>query len=100
MQEDVSPLQMGDRPTEGGQEASGPGVGKITWWSLVKEQQGACHSEALLPLTRPGGSTAMSSRNKATPLAELFANKMKMTIRHDLHYSWPKKLTALSPPSW
>ena len=57
---------------------SGPGVGNKTWWSLVKEQQGACHRETLPPLTRPDGSTATSSTDKATLLAELFANKMKI----------------------
>ena len=50
----------------------GPGVGNKTWWSLVKEQQGACHREALPPLTKSDGSTAASSRNKAT------LNKMKV----------------------
>uniref|UniRef100_A0A0P4VX79 Uncharacterized protein n=1 Tax=Scylla olivacea TaxID=85551 RepID=A0A0P4VX79_SCYOL len=57
---------------------SGPGVGNKTWWNLVKEQQGACHRETLPPLTRPDGSTATSSADKATLLAELFANKMKV----------------------
>jgi len=56
----------------------GPGVGNKTWWSLVKEQQGACHREALPPLTRPDGSTATSSTDKATLLAKFFANKMKV----------------------
>ena len=57
---------------------SGPGVGNKTWWSLVKEQQGACHREALPPLTRQDGSTATSSIDKATLLAEFFTNKMKV----------------------
>ena len=57
---------------------SGPGVGNKTWWRLVKEQQGEYHREALPPLTRPDGSTATSSMEKATLLAELFANKMKV----------------------
>lgn len=56
----------------------GPGVGNKTWWSLIKEQQGANYRETLPPLTRPNGSTATSSTDKATLLAELFANKMKV----------------------
>ncbi|XP_045113326.1 uncharacterized protein LOC123505739 [Portunus trituberculatus] len=55
---------------------SGSGVGNKTWWRLVREQQGACQREALLPLTRPDGSTATSTTDKATLLAEYFANKM------------------------
>ena len=57
---------------------SGPGVGNKTWWSLVKEQQGSCHREAVPPLTRSDGSTATSSEDKATLFAELFTNKMKV----------------------
>ena len=49
----------------------------MTWCSLVKEQQGACHRETLPPLTRSDGSTTTSSTDKATLLAELYANKMK-----------------------
>ena len=50
----------------------------MTWCSLVKEQQGACHRETLPPLTRSDGSTTTSSTDKATLLAELFANKMNV----------------------
>ena len=44
----------------------------------MESGKGTCHREALTPLTRSDGSTATSSRDKATLLSELFANKMKV----------------------
>ena len=54
----------------------GPGVGSKTWWSLVKEKQGASHQESIPPLSKPDGTTATSSSEKAELLAGLFAQKM------------------------
>lgn len=56
----------------------GPGVGSKTWWSLVKEQQGTSHHDTIPPLNRPDGSTAASSKDKASLLAEFFAKKMSV----------------------
>ena len=56
----------------------GPGVGNKTWWSLVKERQGTNHRDAVLPLTRPDGSTATDSEDKASLLSEVFSAKMKV----------------------
>ena len=57
---------------------TGPGVGDKTWWTLVKERQGVMRQESVPPLTRPDGSTATSSEDKAALLAKLFANKMQV----------------------
>ncbi|XP_045111706.1 uncharacterized protein LOC123504866 [Portunus trituberculatus] len=46
------------------------------WERLVKEQQGMGHRNAIPPLTRPDGTTAISSEDKASLLAEFFAGKM------------------------
>ena len=57
---------------------SGPGVGNKTWWALVKERQGILHQDSVPPLTRPDGSTATSSEDKAALLAKIFAEKMQV----------------------
>ena len=56
----------------------GPGVGNKTWWSLVKERQGTNHRDSVPPLTRPDGSTATNSGDKASLLSEVFSTKMKV----------------------
>ena len=58
------------------QKLCGSGVGHKTWWKLVKDQQGTGHRDAIPPLTRPDGTTATSSEDKASLLAEFFAEKM------------------------
>ena len=60
------------------QKLSGPGVGNKTWWALVKERQGLLHQDSVPPLTRPDGSTATSSEEKAALLAKIFADKMQV----------------------
>ena len=55
---------------------SGLGVGSKTWWTLVREKQGLNCQEAIPPLSRPDGTFATSSREKAELLAEYFAAKM------------------------
>ena len=57
-----------------------PGLGNKAWWTLVKERQGVGHQDAAPPLTRPDGSTATNSEDKASLLAELFAKTM--TVDH------------------
>ena len=57
----------------------GPGVGSKTWWTLVKERQGTSFQDSIPPLTKPDGSTANSSREKAELLADLFATKMAVS---------------------
>ena len=58
------------------QKLRGPGVASKTWWSLVKERQGTNPQNSFPPLTRPDGSTATSSEDKAVLLADLFSKKM------------------------
>ena len=60
------------------QKLTGPNVGSKTWWALVKERQGLLHQDTVPPLTKPDGSTATSSEDKATLLANLFADKMQV----------------------
>ena len=54
----------------------GPGVGNKTLWSLVKERQVTSHQETIPPLTRQDGTTAVSSKEKAHLLADIFSAKM------------------------
>ena len=56
----------------------GPGVGAKTWWSLIKERQGANHQDTIPPLLRTDGSTATSSWDKASLLAASFSKKMRV----------------------
>ena len=56
----------------------GPGVGNKTWWSLVKDRQGLSRQDTVPPLTRPDGTVATSSKDKAQLLASLFARKMEV----------------------
>ena len=58
----------------------GPGVGSKTWWTLVKERQGAVNEETIPPLKNPDGTTSTGSREKADIFADLFATKMM--VRH------------------
>ncbi|KAG0718991.1 hypothetical protein GWK47_007413 [Chionoecetes opilio] len=55
----------------------GPGVGNKTWWSLVKEKQGISRQDSIPPLTKQDGTAAVSSKEKAQLLANLFSAKMK-----------------------
>ncbi|XP_063850968.1 uncharacterized protein LOC135094639 [Scylla paramamosain] len=65
----------------------GSGVGHKTWWRLVKDQQGTGHRDTVPPLTRLDGTTATSSEDKPSLLAEFFAEKMSVTDpgRHPPH---------------
>ena len=56
----------------------GPGVGNKTWWSLVKEKQGISRQDSIPPLTKQDGTAAVSSKEKAQLLANLFSAKMKV----------------------
>ncbi|XP_045130533.1 uncharacterized protein LOC123515742 [Portunus trituberculatus] len=75
----------------------GPGVGGKTWWSLVKERQGAKHQDAIPPLLRPDGSTATSSWDKASLLATSFSNKMRVGDPEDKRLTCHWRLKAPSP---
>ncbi|KAG7162930.1 RNA-directed DNA polymerase from transposon X-element-like 3 [Homarus americanus] len=55
---------------------TGAGVGSKMWWVLVKEKQGIGQHESILPLTKPNGTLATSSRDKAELLGGLFSPKM------------------------
>ncbi|XP_063876819.1 uncharacterized protein LOC135109359 [Scylla paramamosain] len=59
-------------------QLGGPGVGNKTWWSLVKGRQGLDRQDTVPPLTRPDGTVATSSKDKAQLLATLFAGKMEV----------------------
>uniref|UniRef100_A0A0P4VTV9 Reverse transcriptase domain-containing protein n=1 Tax=Scylla olivacea TaxID=85551 RepID=A0A0P4VTV9_SCYOL len=59
-------------------QLGGPGVGNKTWWSLVKGRQGLNRQDTVPPLTRPDGTVATSSKDKAQLLATLFAGKMEV----------------------
>ena len=61
---------------------TGPGVGSKAWWALIKERQGVLRQDSVPPLTRPDGSTATSSEDKAALLAEIFAQKMQVDDPH------------------
>ncbi|XP_063845411.1 uncharacterized protein LOC135091588 [Scylla paramamosain] len=59
-------------------QLGGPGVGNKTWWSLVKGRQGPDRQDTVPPLTRPDGTVATSSNDKAQLLATLFAGKIEV----------------------
>ncbi|XP_063878077.1 uncharacterized protein LOC135110016 [Scylla paramamosain] len=59
-------------------QLGGLGVGNKTWWSLVKGKQGLNRQDTVPPLTRPDGTVATSSKDKAQLLATLFARKMEV----------------------
>ena len=73
---------------------SGPDVGHKTWWALVKELQGLLHQDSVSPLTRPDGSTATSSDDKAA----LLANPGKTCLEVDSCGSCPQEKISRSDP--
>ncbi|KAG0713833.1 hypothetical protein GWK47_015309 [Chionoecetes opilio] len=64
-----------------GRKLRGPGVGNKTWWSLVKEKQRISRQDSIPPLTKQDGTAAVSSKEKARLLANLFSAKMKDSHR-------------------
>jgi len=51
-------------------------TGSKEWWNLIKQQQGLVEDDSIPPLTKPDGSIAIKSIDKAELLASFFANKM------------------------
>ena len=51
-------------------------MGSKTWWTLVKERQGATQQESIPPLRKPDGTRVTGSSEKAEMFADLFAAKM------------------------
>ena len=63
-QEDLK-TKLTERPT-----------GSKDWWNIIKQQQGFVEEDSIPPLTRPDGSVAIDSIDKAELLASFFASKM------------------------
>ena len=63
-QEDLK-TKLTERPT-----------GSKDWWNIIKQQQGLVEEDSIPPLTRPDGSVAIDSIDKAELLASFFASKM------------------------
>ena len=57
---------------------TGRSIGNKEWWNLINQQQGLIGEDSIPPLTKPDGSVAISSKDKAELLASYFANKMKV----------------------
>ena len=67
-QEDLK-TKLTERPT-----------GSKDWWNIIKQQQGFVEEDSIPPLTRPDGSVAIDSIDKAELLASFFA-----TLRTNMH---------------